>query len=54
MVCIDAAQLHRIPEIVALAYGPEKAPAARAAVLGGYVHSLVTHTTFARALLSAT
>lgn len=54
MVCIDAAQLHRIPDIIALAYGPEKAPAARAAILGGYVRSLVTHTTFARALLSAT
>jgi DNA-binding transcriptional regulator LsrR (DeoR family) len=51
-VCIDAADLRRIPEIIALAYGPEKASATRAAMLGGYVNGLVTHTSMARALLS--
>lgn len=53
MICIGAAQLHRIPEVIALGYGQEKAPAARAAILGGYVTGLVTHTSFARALVSA-
>jgi DNA-binding transcriptional regulator LsrR (DeoR family) len=52
-ICIPAAQLRRVPEVIALAYGPEKAPAVRAAVLGGYVTGLVTHTRFAEALLSA-
>jgi len=53
MICIDAAQLRRIPEVIALCYGREKAPAARAAILGGYVSGLVTHTSFAQAMLSA-
>lgn len=52
MVGIDAAQLRRIPEVVALAYSVEKAPAARAAIVGGYVNGVVTHTSFAQALLS--
>jgi DNA-binding transcriptional regulator LsrR (DeoR family) len=51
MIGIDAAQLRRIPEVIGLAYGPVKAPAVRAAVLGGYVSGLVTHTSFARRLL---
>jgi DNA-binding transcriptional regulator LsrR (DeoR family) len=52
MICIDAADLGRIPEVIALVYGPEKASATRAAIRGGYVNGLVTHTTMARALLS--
>lgn len=53
MIGIDAAQLRQIPEVIALCYGPdEKARAVRAAILGGCVSSLVTHTTFARALLA--
>jgi DNA-binding transcriptional regulator LsrR (DeoR family) len=51
IIGIRASQLHRIPEVVAIAYGPQKAPAARAAMRGGYVTSLVTHTSFAQALL---
>src|SRR3954469_361910 len=51
IIGIRAAQLHRIPEVIAIAYGPEKATATRAAITGGYVTGLVTHTTFARALL---
>lgn len=54
MVAIEAAELRRIPEIIGLAYSVEKASAARAAMLGGYITSLVTHTTFAQALLSET
>lgn len=53
MVCISAAQLLRVPEVIALCYGPEKAPAARAAIRGGYVTGVVTHTSFARALLAS-
>jgi DNA-binding transcriptional regulator LsrR (DeoR family) len=52
MVCISAADLQQVPEVIALVYGPEKASATRAAVRGGYVNALVTHTSMARALLS--
>lgn len=52
MVCIDAAALHRVPEVIALVYGAAKAGAARAAVSGGYVDSLVTHSGLARAMLA--
>ena len=52
MIRISAEDLHRVPEVIALAYGPEKAPAARAAIKGGFVSGLVTHATFARALLA--
>ncbi|HKG50088.1 MAG TPA: sugar-binding domain-containing protein [Actinomycetales bacterium] len=51
IIGIRAAQLHRVPEVIAIAYGPEKAPATRAAIRGGYVTGLVTHSSFARALL---
>lgn len=53
MICIDAAQLRRIPEVIALCYDSVKAPATRAAICGGYVSGLVTHTSFAQAMLSA-
>jgi DNA-binding transcriptional regulator LsrR (DeoR family) len=53
IIGIRGAQLHQIPEVIAIAYGPEKAPAARAAIVGGYVNGIVTHTSFARALLAA-
>jgi DNA-binding transcriptional regulator LsrR (DeoR family) len=52
MIRISAEDLRRIPEVIALAYGPEKAPAARAAIRGGFVTGLVTHTGFAQALLT--
>ena len=52
MIRISAEELRRIPEVIALTYGPEKAPAAQAAIRGGFVTGLVTHTSFARALLS--
>ncbi|WP_408667283.1 sugar-binding transcriptional regulator [Jatrophihabitans sp.] len=53
IIGIHAAQLKQIPEVIALAYGIEKATAARAAIRGGYITSLITHTAFARALLAA-
>ncbi len=52
MIRISAEELRRIPEVIALAYGPQKAPAALAAIRGGFVTGLVTHASFARALLS--
>ncbi len=53
MIRISAEDLRRIPEVIALAYGPEKAPAARAAIKGGFITGLVTHASFARALLAS-
>lgn len=53
MLCIGAAQLRRIPEVIGIVYGVEKAAAAGAAIRGGYVSGLVTHTGIARALLAA-
>jgi len=52
MIRIGAEDLRRVPEVIALAYGPEKARAARAAIRGGFVTGLVTHTSFAHALLA--
>jgi DNA-binding transcriptional regulator LsrR (DeoR family) len=52
MICIDAADLRRIPEVIALTYGPEKASATRAAIRGGYVNGIVTHRSLATALIS--
>ena len=54
MIGIKAAQLRRIPEVIGLCYGPDqKARAVRAAIVGGYLTSMVTHTTFARALVDS-
>jgi DNA-binding transcriptional regulator LsrR (DeoR family) len=54
VIGIKAAQLRHIPDVIAIAYGAAKAPAARAAIAGGYVNSLVTHAGFAKALLQKT
>jgi DNA-binding transcriptional regulator LsrR (DeoR family) len=51
IIGIGAAELHRIPEVIGIAYGLDKVFAARAAIRGGYLTSLVTHTAFAEALL---
>ncbi|MGC1207116.1 MAG: sugar-binding domain-containing protein [Ornithinimicrobium sp.] len=53
IIAITAQQLARVPEVIGLAYGVDKVPAARAALRGGYLQGLVTHTAFAEALLSA-
>ena len=53
IIGIRAGQLRQVPEVIAIAYGPEKALAARAAIRGGYVNGIVTHTSFAQALLAA-
>jgi DNA-binding transcriptional regulator LsrR (DeoR family) len=51
IIAISAPELRRIPEVIGIAYGLDKVPAALAAIRGHYLDSLVTHTAFAEALL---
>lgn len=51
MIGINAAQMHAIPEVIGIVYGTTKAHAVLAAVRGGLVDSLVTHSTLATALI---
>jgi DNA-binding transcriptional regulator LsrR (DeoR family) len=51
LIGIDAAALHAIPDVIAIAYGPPKAEAVGAALRGGWATSLVTHSSLARKLL---
>lgn len=51
-VGISAAQMRAIPEVIGIAYDEVKAPAVLAAVRGGLVKGLVTHSSLARAILS--
>jgi DNA-binding transcriptional regulator LsrR (DeoR family) len=53
MIGITAAQMRAIPEVIGIVYGLAKARAVSAAVRGGYVDSLVTHSTLATALIDA-
>jgi DNA-binding transcriptional regulator LsrR (DeoR family) len=53
MICMNATQLRRVKEVLAIPYGVEKAPAVLAAVRSGLVSSIVTHDAMARALLAA-
>lgn len=53
IIGIDADRLRAVPEVIAIVYGPAKAHAVRAAIRGGLVSSVVTHTAMARALLDA-
>jgi DNA-binding transcriptional regulator LsrR (DeoR family) len=53
LIGIDAAQLRAVDDVIAIVYGAAKAGAVRAAVRGGYVDSLVTHTGLARAVLAS-
>ena len=52
IIGISSAQLRRIPEVIAIAYGLDKVSAAHAALRGGYLHAVVTHTAFAERLLA--
>jgi DNA-binding transcriptional regulator LsrR (DeoR family) len=54
LIGIDAAQLHAVPDVIAVAYGTPKADAVRAGILGGFITSLVTHDAMASALLQRT
>ena len=51
VIAIDVEQLRAIPDVIAIAYGAAKVPAARAVLRGGLVDGLVTHRSVARALL---
>jgi DNA-binding transcriptional regulator LsrR (DeoR family) len=51
IIGITAAQLRRIPEVIGIAYGVDKVSAAYAALRGGYLQAIVTHTKFAEQLL---
>lgn len=51
IIGITANQLRAIPNVIAIAYGPEKVGATHAAINGGYINTLITHQAFARALL---
>jgi DNA-binding transcriptional regulator LsrR (DeoR family) len=51
MIGIDAGQMAAIPEVVAIAWGAEKARAVRAALRSGLLGGLVTHSALAQALL---
>jgi DNA-binding transcriptional regulator LsrR (DeoR family) len=53
MIGITAAQMRAVPEVIGIVYGRAKARAVLAAVRGGYVDSLVTHSTLATALIDA-
>ncbi|HET8601402.1 MAG TPA: sugar-binding domain-containing protein [Segeticoccus sp.] len=51
IVAIDYDAMRAIPEVIAIPYGRQKAPAVRAAIGSGLVNGLVTHGSLARALL---
>ena len=52
MIVTPGPALERIPFVLAVAYGVAKSPAVCAAIRGGLVHGLVTHSRLARTLLS--
>src|SRR5262249_40975896 len=52
MIVTPASALERIPCVLSVAFGVAKTPAVAAAIRGGMVHGLVTHSSLARALLS--
>ena len=51
IIGISAAQLRAIPNVIGIAYGADKVGATHAAISGGYVNTLITDASFARALL---
>jgi len=51
MIVTSGPALARIPCVIAVAYGVAKSAAVHAAISGGMVHGLVTHTSLARELL---
>ena len=51
LIGVGAEQMRAIPEVIVIAYGAAKVPAAQAVLRSGLVSGLVTHTSFAQALL---
>jgi DNA-binding transcriptional regulator LsrR (DeoR family) len=52
LIGIDPEQLHKVPEVIGLVYGVSKAEAVHAALKGGFLTSVVTHTAMARELVA--
>jgi DNA-binding transcriptional regulator LsrR (DeoR family) len=52
IIGISPELLQKVPEIIAVAYGSSKALAVRSAARGGFVTSLVTHTSLAEQVLA--
>ena len=52
MIVTPGHVLAKIPSVIAVAYGVSKSAAVQAAIRGGMIHGLVTHTSMAHALLS--
>jgi len=53
MICVGAEDLRQIPVVIGLVYGSEKVMSAKAAIRGGCITGIVTHTSTARGLISA-
>jgi DNA-binding transcriptional regulator LsrR (DeoR family) len=53
IIGIGPDQLRSVPEKITIAYGEAKTTAVQAAVRGGFVTSLITHASLARALLAS-
>jgi DNA-binding transcriptional regulator LsrR (DeoR family) len=53
MIVTPGPALARVPCVIAVAYGVSKSAAVHAAIRGGMIHGLVTHTSLARALLAS-
>jgi len=54
LIGIDAEHLRAVPDTIGVAYGSAKAAAVKAAMRGGFITSLVTHTGLASELLERT
>src|SRR3954468_11557795 len=54
IIGVDVEQMREIPEVIVIAYGAAKVPAAQAVLRSGLVNGLVTHKSFAQALLDGT
>ncbi|MDQ2757365.1 MAG: transcriptional regulator [Actinomycetota bacterium] len=52
LICMDATELARVADVLAIPYGVAKAPAVLAAARSGLVTTLVTHSEMATALLA--
>jgi DNA-binding transcriptional regulator LsrR (DeoR family) len=53
LIGVTGEQLRAIGTVISVAYGRKKAPAVLAALRGGLVNGLITHSGLARALLDA-
>jgi DNA-binding transcriptional regulator LsrR (DeoR family) len=52
MIGLSSDQLAAIKNVVAVAYGDEKAAAVRSVLIGGWITGLITHSSLARQLIS--